>query len=158
MAKISKSSQSGNSSRNYTSDKQIWANTDPRKYWRWDQVPGRSKHPLPTSHTSREHTSIIAPWLWPSRFICIIVIQIWYCKTRHVKKRKPRTKHTWTASNVAWEENVCTVWIYSKPWNLTDKIDDVIRLPPNRENSRKIMLNLKVAHSASFENVYLVMF
>jgi hypothetical protein len=26
-----------------TSQINIWANTDPRKYWRWDQVPRRSK-------------------------------------------------------------------------------------------------------------------
>jgi hypothetical protein len=27
-----------------------WANTDPRKYKRWDQVPRRSKHPVDRSH------------------------------------------------------------------------------------------------------------
>jgi hypothetical protein len=28
-----------------TSQINKWVNTDPRKYWRWDQVPRRSKHP-----------------------------------------------------------------------------------------------------------------
>jgi hypothetical protein len=36
-----------------------WANTDLRKYWEWDQVPTRSKHPLPTCQTRREPSSII---------------------------------------------------------------------------------------------------
>jgi hypothetical protein len=31
-----------------TSQINKWANTDPRKYWRWDKVPRRNKHPLPT--------------------------------------------------------------------------------------------------------------
>jgi hypothetical protein len=35
------------------------ANTDPRKYRRWDQVPRRSKHPLPTARTLRGPSSII---------------------------------------------------------------------------------------------------
>ena len=34
-----------------------WANTNPRKYWRLDQVPRRSKHPLPTGRTRREPSS-----------------------------------------------------------------------------------------------------
>jgi hypothetical protein len=42
-----------------TSQINKWANTDPRKYWRWDQVPRRSKHPLPTGHTRCEPNSII---------------------------------------------------------------------------------------------------
>jgi hypothetical protein len=42
-----------------TSQINTWANTDPRKYRRWDQVPRRSKHPLPTGRTRREPSSII---------------------------------------------------------------------------------------------------
>jgi hypothetical protein len=42
-----------------TSQINKWANTDPHKYWRWDPVPRRSKHPLPTGHTRREPTFII---------------------------------------------------------------------------------------------------
>jgi hypothetical protein len=41
MAKIPKSDQVGN-----TNQRNKWANTDPRIYRRWDQVPRRSKHPL----------------------------------------------------------------------------------------------------------------
>jgi hypothetical protein len=33
-----------------TSQINKWANTDPRKYRRWDQMPRRSKHPLPTPY------------------------------------------------------------------------------------------------------------
>jgi hypothetical protein len=29
-----------------TSQRNKWANMDPRIYWRWDQVPRRSEHPL----------------------------------------------------------------------------------------------------------------
>ena len=46
MAKIPKSDQSQNTSRNYKSEKYKWANTDPRIYRRWDQEPRRSEHPL----------------------------------------------------------------------------------------------------------------
>jgi hypothetical protein len=42
-----------------TSQINKWANTDHRKYWRWDQVPRGSKHPLPTGHTRRDNTFII---------------------------------------------------------------------------------------------------
>jgi hypothetical protein len=42
-----------------TSQINKWANTDPRKCWRWDQMPRRSHHPLPTGHTRREPSSII---------------------------------------------------------------------------------------------------
>jgi hypothetical protein len=42
-----------------TSQINKWAKTDPRKYRRWDQVPRRSKHPMPTSHTRRESSSEI---------------------------------------------------------------------------------------------------
>jgi hypothetical protein len=38
---------------------QVGITNDPRKYRRWDQVPRRSKHPLPTGHTRREPSSII---------------------------------------------------------------------------------------------------
>jgi hypothetical protein len=34
-----------------TSQRNKWVNTDSL---RWDQVPRRSKHPLPTDHTHRE--------------------------------------------------------------------------------------------------------
>jgi hypothetical protein len=36
-----------------------WANTDPRKYRRWDQVPRGSKHHLLTGRTRREPSFII---------------------------------------------------------------------------------------------------
>jgi hypothetical protein len=36
-----------------------WANTDPRIYRRWDQMPRRSKHPLLIDHTRREPSFII---------------------------------------------------------------------------------------------------
>jgi hypothetical protein len=36
-----------------------WANTDPRIYWRWDQVPRRSKHPLLIDHIRHEPSSMI---------------------------------------------------------------------------------------------------
>jgi hypothetical protein len=42
-----------------TSQINKWANTDSLKYRRWDQVPRRSKHPLPTGRTRREPSSII---------------------------------------------------------------------------------------------------
>ena len=42
-----------------TSQINKWANTDPRIYRRWDQVPRMSKHPLLTGHTRREPRSII---------------------------------------------------------------------------------------------------
>jgi hypothetical protein len=34
-----------------------WANKDPKTCWRWDQVPGRSMHPLLTGCTSCEPIS-----------------------------------------------------------------------------------------------------
>jgi predicted phosphodiesterase len=37
-----------------TSQRNKWANTDPRIYRKWDQVPMRSKHPLSTGHTHRQ--------------------------------------------------------------------------------------------------------
>jgi hypothetical protein len=58
MAKIPKSNLSRNQV-GITSQIHKWANTDPRKYRRWNQVPRRSKHPLPTGHTRREPSSII---------------------------------------------------------------------------------------------------
>jgi hypothetical protein len=58
MVKIPKSDQSQNTSRN-TNQRYKWANTDPRIYWRWDQVPRRSKHPLLIDHTCRELSSMI---------------------------------------------------------------------------------------------------
>jgi hypothetical protein len=45
---ISLKIQAGN-----TSQRNKWANTDPRIYRRWDQVPRRSKHPLLIDHTCR---------------------------------------------------------------------------------------------------------
>jgi hypothetical protein len=47
MAKIPKSDQSQN-----TNQRNKWANTDPRIYRRWDQVPRRSKHPLLTGRAA----------------------------------------------------------------------------------------------------------
>jgi hypothetical protein len=45
-----------------TSQTNKWANTDPWKYRRWDQVPRRSKHPLPTGRTSITNVpSILTP-------------------------------------------------------------------------------------------------
>jgi hypothetical protein len=41
-----------------TNQRNKWANTDPRIYRRWDQVP-RSKHPLLIDHTRREPSSMI---------------------------------------------------------------------------------------------------
>jgi hypothetical protein len=35
------------------------ANIDLRVYWRWNQVPRRSKHPLPTGHTCCEPSFMI---------------------------------------------------------------------------------------------------
>jgi hypothetical protein len=37
-----------------TSQRNKWAYMDTRVYQRWDQVPRRSKHPLPTGHTRPE--------------------------------------------------------------------------------------------------------
>jgi hypothetical protein len=37
-----------------TSQRNKWANTDPRIYRRWDQVPRRSEHPLLTGRTRHE--------------------------------------------------------------------------------------------------------
>jgi hypothetical protein len=56
MAKIPKSLkiQVGN-----TNQRNKWANTDPRIYRRWDQVPRKSKHPLLIYHTRREPSSMI---------------------------------------------------------------------------------------------------
>jgi hypothetical protein len=45
--------------RAYTSHGNKWANTDPQTYRWWDNVPRRSKHPLPTGHTSRELSFMI---------------------------------------------------------------------------------------------------
>jgi hypothetical protein len=42
-----------------TSQKNKWANTDPRIYRRWDQVPRRSKHPLSTGHACHEPSFMI---------------------------------------------------------------------------------------------------
>jgi hypothetical protein len=42
-----------------TSQRNKWANTDPRIYRRWDHVPRRSKHPLWTGHTRRKPSSMI---------------------------------------------------------------------------------------------------
>jgi hypothetical protein len=42
-----------------TNQRNKWANTDPRIYRRWDQVPRRSKHPLLIDHTRREPSSMI---------------------------------------------------------------------------------------------------
>jgi hypothetical protein len=54
MAKIPKSDQSQNTNQRYK-----WANTDPRIYRKWDQVPRRSNHPLLIDHTRREPSSMI---------------------------------------------------------------------------------------------------
>jgi hypothetical protein len=37
-----------------TNQRNKWANTDPRTYRRWDQVPRRSTHPPSIGHTHRE--------------------------------------------------------------------------------------------------------
>jgi hypothetical protein len=42
-----------------TNQRNEWANTDPRIYQTWDQVPRRSKHPLLIDHTRREPSSMI---------------------------------------------------------------------------------------------------
>ena len=42
-----------------TNQRNKWVNTDPRIYWRWNQVPRRSKHPLSVDLTRREPSSII---------------------------------------------------------------------------------------------------
>jgi hypothetical protein len=42
-----------------TNRRNRYANTDPMIYWRWDQVPRRSKRPLLINHTRRELSSII---------------------------------------------------------------------------------------------------
>jgi hypothetical protein len=38
-----------------TNQRNKWANTDPRLYRRWDQVPRRGKHPMLINHTRCEH-------------------------------------------------------------------------------------------------------
>jgi hypothetical protein len=58
MSKIPNSDQSQNTSRNYKSEEQMDQHGR-RIYWRWDQAPRRSKHPLSTGHTRREPSSII---------------------------------------------------------------------------------------------------
>jgi hypothetical protein len=42
-----------------TNQRNRWANTDHKIYWRWDQVPRGSKHPLLIDHTRREPSSKI---------------------------------------------------------------------------------------------------
>ena len=42
-----------------TNQRNKWANTDPRIYRRWDQVPRRSKHLLLINRTRREPSSMI---------------------------------------------------------------------------------------------------
>jgi hypothetical protein len=42
-----------------TSQRHELANTDPRIYRSWNQVPRRSKHPLSTGHTRREPSCMI---------------------------------------------------------------------------------------------------
>jgi hypothetical protein len=42
-----------------TNQRNKWANTDPRIYRRWDQVPRRSMHPLLIDHTRREPSSMM---------------------------------------------------------------------------------------------------
>jgi hypothetical protein len=42
-----------------TNQRNKWANTDPRIYQRWNQVPRRSKHSLLIDHTRREPSSMI---------------------------------------------------------------------------------------------------
>jgi hypothetical protein len=42
-----------------TNQRNKWANTDPRLYRRWDQVPRRSAHPLLIDQTRREPNSMI---------------------------------------------------------------------------------------------------
>jgi hypothetical protein len=42
-----------------TSQRNKWANTDPRTYWRWDYVPRRKMDPLSTGHTRREPSFMI---------------------------------------------------------------------------------------------------
>jgi hypothetical protein len=59
MAKIPKSDQSQKIQVGNTNQRNKWANTDPRMYWRWDQVPRRSKHPLLIDHTRCESSSMI---------------------------------------------------------------------------------------------------
>jgi hypothetical protein len=42
-----------------TSQRNKRANTDPRTYLRWDQVPMRSKHSMSTGHVRHEPSSMI---------------------------------------------------------------------------------------------------
>jgi hypothetical protein len=42
-----------------TSQRNKWANADPLKYWRRDQVPRRSKHRLLIGHTHHEPSFLI---------------------------------------------------------------------------------------------------
>jgi hypothetical protein len=42
-----------------TSQRNKWANTDPRINRGWNQVPRRSKHPLSTGHTRRDPSFVI---------------------------------------------------------------------------------------------------
>jgi hypothetical protein len=41
------------------SQKNKWANMEPRIYWRWDQVIRSSEHPLSTDHTRCDPSSMI---------------------------------------------------------------------------------------------------
>jgi hypothetical protein len=59
MAKIPKSDQSKKKTVGNTNQRNKWANTDPRIYRRWDQVPRRTKHPLLIDHTRRKPSSMI---------------------------------------------------------------------------------------------------
>jgi hypothetical protein len=58
-----------------------WANTDPRTCRRWDQVPRRSKHPLPTDHTRcgaqfHDHECKVICCL--SKSVCQVRSNYWY--------------------------------------------------------------------------------
>ena len=70
-----------------TNQRNKWANTDPRIYRRWDQVPRRSKHPLLIDHTRREPSSMImnAELSAVSKSVCQVRSNYWYekCQTRY---------------------------------------------------------------------------
>jgi hypothetical protein len=75
MVMIPKSNPSQNTS-SITSQRNKWVNTDPRTYRRWDQVPGRSKHPLLTCHT---HNKPAVSWSWIRSYLMLkSVCQVWF--------------------------------------------------------------------------------
>jgi hypothetical protein len=73
-----------------TSQINKWANTDPRKYRRWDQVHRRSEHPLPTGRT--RHEPVPLSWMrsYPlSKSVCQVRSNYWNekCQTTYGSRK-----------------------------------------------------------------------